>query len=105
MASESYRMSTEEAVEAVARLLERDDVRWVRVEDVDGEPLVDIPGTSTPENGARELMERWQDFEPGGGIEVTVTAETGPPPDAPPHGRILDEPPEHPEEGEPRRHE
>ncbi|HEY3317059.1 MAG TPA: hypothetical protein VGK50_01365 [Coriobacteriia bacterium] len=103
MTTETYRVSTGDAVQTIAELLERDDVRSIRVEDVDGDVVVEVPGTSTSEGGARELMERWQDYV-GGGSEVTVVAETGLPPDEPAHGRILEEPPEHPEEGEPSRH-
>lgn len=103
MATEMYTVSTADAVEMVATLLERDDVRLVRVEDIDGEPLAEIPGTSSPEGGAKELMERWQEYD-GGGTEIRLVAETGVPPDAPPHGAILEEPPEHPQEGEPRSH-
>ncbi len=104
MPTETYHVSSEDAVQTIWDLLERDDVRSVRVEDVDGETIVEVPGTSMPEGGARELMDRWQDYQ-GGGSEVTIVAETGLPPDEPGHGRILEEPPEHPEEGEPRRHE
>ncbi len=104
MATETYRVSTEDAVQTIARLLERDDVRGISVRDVDGETVVEVPGASSPEGGARELMDSWQDYA-GGGAEVTIVAETGLPPGEPPPGRILEEPPEHPEEGEPRRHE
>jgi hypothetical protein len=102
MAEEEYRVSTEDAVQTIADLLERDDVRAVRVEDIDGEPLVEIPGTSVPEGGARELMDSWQEYI-GGGTDVRIVADTDLPPDVPAHGGILEEPPEHPEEGEPRR--
>jgi hypothetical protein len=104
MPVEEYVLSAADAVETIAQLLERDDVRRVRVEDVDGETLVEVPGTASPEGGARELMDRWQDYDAGGGSELHVIAYTGPGPDEPAHGRILDEPPEHPEEGEPRSH-
>jgi hypothetical protein len=104
MPVEEYLLSAEDAVETVAQLLERDDVRGVRVEDADGETLVDVPGTASPEAGAREVMDRWHDYDTGAGSEVRVIAYTGSPPDGPGHGRILDEPPEHPEEGEPRPH-
>lgn len=103
MATEMYTVTAEDAVETVSRLLERDDVRSIRVEDIDGEPLVEVPGTSTSEGGARELIERWQEYQ-GGGSQVHIVAETGTPPDVPPHA-IHEEPPEHPEEGEPRSHE
>jgi hypothetical protein len=104
MATELYTVTTADAVEMVSRLLERDDVRSIRVEDIDGEAQVTVPGTATPEAGARELMDAWQDYQ-GGGAQVHVVAETGLPPDEPIHGAILDQPPEHPEEGEPRGHE
>lgn len=103
MPTETYAVSAADAVETIWRLLERDDVRSIRVEDVDGETLVEVPGAATAEAGAREMMDAWQDYEGGGG-EVVVVAETGEPPNEPGHGRILEEPPEHPEEGEPRPH-
>ena len=43
MADEVYEVTMEDAVQTVADLLERGDVRTIRVEDVDGETLVEIP--------------------------------------------------------------
>jgi hypothetical protein len=106
MADEVYEVTTEEAVQTVADLLDRGDVRTIRVEDIDGETLVEIPGSSTSEGGVRELMDRWQDYDTGGGPTVTLHVDTAEPDELePPHDFILEEPPEHPEEGEPRPHE
>jgi hypothetical protein len=103
MPTETYAVTAADAAETVSQLLERDDVRSIRVQDVDGETLLDVSGATWAEAGARELFDRWGDYD-GGGLRVTVVAETEAPPDEPGHGRILEEPPEHPEEGEPRPH-
>lgn len=104
MPTEEYRLPVEDAIATIAELLGRDDVRTIVVEDVDGEPLVEVPGTATPGGGAHQVIEQFQEYE-GGGTEVTLVVETGEPSEGiPPRGGILEEPPESPGEGEPTPH-
>lgn len=72
--SEEYRVAAGEAVELVARLLERGDVSSVSVHDIDGEILMVLPGVTAPEDGAQRLLDSFQNG--AGGPEVLVVAET-----------------------------
>jgi hypothetical protein len=104
MPTQEYTVAAEDAAERVAQVLGRGDVSHVRIEDIDGETLVDVPGGADPEAVARQVLGAFGEYG-GGGTTVRLVVQTVAPDEAaPPRDLILDEPPESPEAGEPLPH-
>jgi hypothetical protein len=103
MATIEYDVTAEEAPERLAAEIAR-GVSHVQVRSVEGEPLLDVPGTADPGGAARQLLDAFGEYAGGGTTFVLVLERPEGDRMAPKQGRILDEPPESPEEGEPLPH-
>jgi hypothetical protein len=100
-----YAVLAEDAPERVAEELAEADVLHVSVQDLDGETILDVPGTADPEGAAQQVLDAFDEFE-GGGVELHLRVETITQDEesGPFLGRGFDDRPDTPDIGEPRSH-
>lgn len=78
MSREYYQVSAADALDRLARLLNRGDVVGLMVTDVDGEMLAEMSGAAPAERVVSEFLEAFQEHE-GGGSEVRIVADVAEP--------------------------
>jgi hypothetical protein len=74
MSREYYQVSAEDALDTLARLLNRGDVVGLTVTDIDGETLAEVSGAAPAERAVSEFLDAFQEHE-GGGAEVRIVAD------------------------------
>jgi len=78
MPIETTSVAAEDAPVAVSRYLGRTDVRRVFVQDLDGETILQVPGTADPSAGAQQVLDALGEAE-GATTTLRVVAETDTP--------------------------
>lgn len=75
MPIEQVVVEAEDAPVAVSKYLGRQDVARVTVQDLEGETVLQVPGTSDPSTGAQQVLAALGEPE-GGTVRLRVVAET-----------------------------